>query len=86
MALTRLAWLHSGDRGMEICHLFVRSDRRGRGVGQALIAAAKAAARAAGCVELRVGTHPDNAAAMEYYLSQGFERQEVVGARFRFNL
>lgn len=86
MALTRLAWLHYGDRGMEVYHLFVRPEFRGQGVGQALIAAAKDLARAAGCVELKVGTHPDNDAAQDYYLSQGFVRQEVVGARFRFYL
>ena len=86
MALTRLAWLQYGDRGMEIYHLFVQPGWRGRGVGRALIAEAKARAQGAGCVELKVGTHPANRAAMDYYLSQGFEEQPVVGARFRYYL
>ena len=85
-ALTRICWLHYGDRGMELYHLFIRPDWRRRGVGRILIAAAKEAARAAGCVELKVGTHPDNIAAQGYYLAQGFERQALVGARFRFYL
>lgn len=86
MALKRLAWLHYGDRGMELYHLFIEPGRRGRGVGKALIATAKDLARAAGCVELKVGTHPDNLTAQGYYLAQGFERQQVVGERFRFYL
>lgn len=86
MALIRLAWLQYGDRGMEIYHLFVQPNWRGRGVGQALIERAKREARAAGCVELKVGTHPDNRAAMDYYLSQGFVEQPLIGSRFRFYL
>ena len=42
--------------------------------------------RAKGCVELKVGTHPDNLTAQGYYLAQGFERQQVVGERFRLSL
>ncbi|MBS0564977.1 MAG: GNAT family N-acetyltransferase [Proteobacteria bacterium] len=86
MALVRLAWLQYGDRGMEIYHLFVRPAWRGRGVGRALIGRAMREARAAGCVELKVGTHPDNRAAMAYYLAQGFEEQPLAGARFRLCL
>lgn len=86
MALKRLAWLHYGDRGLEIDHLFVAPGCRKLGVGRALIAAARRQAIAAGCVELKVGTHPDNHAAQEYYLAQGFVAQEVTGARFRLYL
>ena len=86
MALKRLAWLHYGDRGLEVDHLFVAPEARRQGVGRALLVAASAAARAAGCVELKVGTHPDNLAVVGYYLAQGFERQAVTGARFRLYL
>lgn len=86
MALIPLAWLHYGDRGMEIYHLFVQPVWRRVGVGAALIERAKAVARTAGCVELKVGTHPANGAAMGYYLSQGFVEQPQIGARFRFPL
>ena len=86
VALSRLVWLQYGDRGIEMNHLFVQPEWRGKGVGQALIAAAKDAARAAGCVEMKVSTHPENLAAQEFYLAQGFASQEVTGARFRFYL
>lgn len=86
MALKPLAWLHYGDRGMEIYHLFVLPRWRKAGIGRALIERAKAEARAAGCVELKVGTHPENGAATGYYLSQGFVEQPLVGARFGFPL
>lgn len=86
MALKRLAWLHCGDRGMEIYHLFVQAGWRGQGVGRSLIRAAQDLARAEGCVELKVGTHPANQMAMDYYRALGFEPQENVGARFRFVL
>lgn len=85
-ALLRLCWLHYGDRGMELYHLFVRPGWRRTGAGRALVEAAAGAARAAGCVELKVGTHPDNAAAQSYYLARGFVRQEQVGQRFRLCL
>lgn len=86
MALKPLVWLHYGDRGMEIYHLFVLPGWRKAGIGRALIERAKAVARAAGCVEMKVGTHPGNGAAIGYYLSQGFVEQPLVGARFRFPL
>ncbi len=86
MVLTRLAWLHYGDRGMEIYHLFVAPDWRRRGIGQALIERAKHIALAEGCVELKVGSHPDNAAAGDYYLQLGFERQKIAGGRYRYLL
>lgn len=86
MALLRLAWLQYGDRGMEIYHLFVRPAWRGRGVGRALIERAIREARAAGCVELKVGTHPANTAARSYYLDRGFVAQEQAGQRFRLFL
>lgn len=86
VALSRLVWLQYGDRGMEMNHLFVLPERRGTGVGQALIAAAKGVARAAGCVEMKVSTHPENLVAQEFYLAQGFVAQEMTGARFRFYL
>lgn len=86
MALKPLAWLHNGDRGMEIYHLFVRPGWRKAGIGRALIERAKAVARSAGCVALRVGTHPENEAAVSYYLSQGFIEQPLIGGRFGFQL
>lgn len=86
MALKRLAWLHYGDRGLEIYHLFVAPEHRRSGIGRALIARAKDEACRLGCVELKVGTHPENRAAMDYYLSQGFAGQELTGARFRLYL
>jgi GNAT superfamily N-acetyltransferase len=86
MALKRLAWLHYGDRGLEIYHLYVLPERRGHGVGKALIAHAVSEALQLGCVEVKVGTHPGNAGAGQYYLSQGFVAQQTGGERFRLVL
>lgn len=48
------------------------SQREGRGIGTALIEAARAAARAAGCVRLWLITTNDNTAALRFYQKRGF--------------
>jgi ribosomal protein S18 acetylase RimI-like enzyme len=55
---------------------------RGRGVGSALVQAAKAEARAAGLARLSLGVLPDNVAALLFYRRQGFAEQLLrMGAR-----
>jgi len=71
-------WLHSiwlGGRVMNIDDVFVHDGHRGRGVGEALMHAARAACRARGVPRLRWEVQPDNAAAIRFY--------ERLGARLR---
>ena len=82
-ALCPLAQCHFGVRGMDIHHLFVHADHRGKGVGQALIDGCLALAKERDCRYLTVGTHPDNLTAQGIYLSAGFEDLPPAGPRFR---
>lgn len=71
-------WLHSiwlGGRVMNIDDVFVQDDCRGRGVGEALMHAARAACRAHGAPRLRWEVEAGNAAAIRFY--------ERLGARLR---
>ena len=82
-ALCPLVQLQFGVRGMDMHHLFVNADQRGRGVGRALIEGALDAARRLGCRYMTVGTHPDNHAAAQVYLRSGFDAMPPPGPRFR---
>jgi GNAT superfamily N-acetyltransferase len=77
---------HLGTRVMELHHLFVRPEARGQGLGRALVNAASATARSAGCGVLTVGTHPDNRRAQAFYPELGFQAAAVAGPRFRMPL
>ncbi|RKS92924.1 acetyltransferase (GNAT) family protein [Microbacterium sp. AG790] len=57
---------------VELKNLNVRADSRGRGVGTALIAAAKAWMRARGHAQLSIGAGVDNPAARRLYERVGF--------------
>lgn len=64
-------------------HLFVNEvgvheDRRGLGIGRALMAAVLAAARGRGCAEAWVATEDDNAAARALYRGAGGDETEGV--------
>jgi ribosomal protein S18 acetylase RimI-like enzyme len=60
-------------RGLDMHHLFIAQDWRGKGVGRALVEAMLARARELGCDYVKVGTHPDNVAAQEFYRAYGFQ-------------
>lgn len=85
-ALCPLMQLQFGARGMDMHHLFVEPAHRGRGVGQALVAACRTAATQARCRYLSVGTHPDNHAAQAFYERQGFQRRDGSFPRFALRL
>jgi GNAT superfamily N-acetyltransferase len=62
-------------KGTLVCRvtaLVVTSRHRTRGIGKALMGAAAAHARSAGCTELEVTTSEDRAAAHRFYESLGF--------------
>jgi GNAT superfamily N-acetyltransferase len=68
----RVAWLED---------LIVRPERRGGGLGAALLEAAVAAARAAGCLRLTLLADRSNAAAIRFYQRHGFSRSEMIPLR-----
>ena len=80
--LVPLLRVQYGQRGLDLHHLFVHGPARGKGVGRALINAARHSARAAGASTLSVGTHPDNLAAAQVYLACGFTPVPLSGSRF----
>ncbi|NNE51183.1 MAG: GNAT family N-acetyltransferase [Sulfitobacter sp.] len=84
--LCPLIQLQYGARGMDMHHLFVRPDQRGKGLSHALIDASLNAARAAHCRYLTVGTQGDNRVAQRVYLRAGFDPLPPPGPRFRIKL
>jgi ribosomal protein S18 acetylase RimI-like enzyme len=62
---------------MVLYDLFVAPEARGRGIAQALMQAAEAHARAAGCARLDLSTAHDNCAAQALYEARGWVRDEV---------
>jgi len=84
-ALTPNVQLQLGLRSMDLHHLFVTATHRGKGHGHALLNAAIAHAKAAGCAYLTVGTAADNLAAQQFYQAQGFTPNPPSSRRFRFS-
>ncbi len=85
--LVRLYRAQFARRIMDLHHLFVAPEARGRGVGVALVHAAAREAEAQGCAHLAVGTDPDNHRAQAFYRRLGFEDvPPAAGPRFRLPL
>ena len=84
--LLPLARLHIGQRGMDLHHLYVDQPARARGIGQALVSAARKHARDLGCSYFTVGTSVDNHAAHQFYLRAGFAEKPLEGRRFSMDL
>ena len=59
-------------------YLAVAADRRGRGMGRALVRAAEAWLRARDAPKVQLMVRGDNAAAAGFYRALGYEPQEVV--------
>lgn len=55
--------------------IYVQSDLRGERIGTHLLQAVEIAARAAGAVQVRVETAPENVRAQRLYQNQGFRRE-----------
>ena len=85
-ALTQLARLQWGQRGMDIHHLFVAKAYRGQGIGRALVAAAITTARAQHCTYMTVSALASNVAAQLFYGNLGFHSAPHHGIRFALDL
>lgn len=80
------AQLHFGTRGLDLHHLLVRPEARGRGLGTALVTAVIEQAKARGCHYLAVGTDPANSAAQRFYRGLGFTPRRDAPHRFLHRL
>ena len=85
-ALTQLARLQYGQRGMDLHHLYVCTESRGGGIGKELLAASLDYARGKNASYLTVSALPGNEMAQAFYLSQGFHPAPVSGLRYAFDL
>ncbi len=78
--------MHHGDL-LDIAHLFVEEPMRGRGIGKALIAAAREEATRSQACRLTIGTAPDNPGAAAAYRAIGLEEiTKPSGPRFNIPL
>lgn len=84
-ALTPLMVIHDGKIRLDIHHLFVRDAHRGKGIGTALIAAAKAHAIRLGATRLTIGTDAGNHSAIAAYRAMPL-LSEITGEGPRFRL
>jgi len=68
-------WASAGDCTLE--DLFVRADKRGQGLGSALVNAAIERARERGCRRMELDTQKDNGAAIALYRRHGFSPERL---------
>jgi GNAT superfamily N-acetyltransferase len=85
--LTPTMVIHDGRLRIDIHHLFIHDGHRVKGIGTALIAAAKDFAISVVATRLTIGTDPDNATSIAAYTAMP-DLQEMTGGgpRFRVNL
>ena len=74
--------VHSGKPRFDIQHLQIVENRRNRGIGKALIMAARDYATARGAKGISIGTDPRNATAQAAYRAMGLEEITDMGPRF----
>ncbi|MGB7317388.1 MAG: GNAT family N-acetyltransferase [Planktotalea sp.] len=79
-ALQRKVQLQFARRLMEVHHLFVTSDARGRGIGSALIDASCQHAWSIGCKGVTLGVMEHNSAAQAFYRAHWFSIAEPNGS------
>lgn len=85
-ALTQLARLQWGQRGMDLHHLYVAAGQRGKGLGTRLLQAVTHLARAQGCSYLTVSALASNTRAQDFYIRRGFRDAPVNAHRFVLDL
>ncbi|MEM5475137.1 GNAT family N-acetyltransferase [Pacificibacter sp. AS14] len=79
--------LQFGQRTLDLHHLFIAPNMRGKGIGRQLIDASVNTARRLDCTELTVGTQSHNTAAQSAYAACGFaKRQSAGGVKFVMDL
>lgn len=83
-ALCPTAQLQFGARGLDIHHLYVEPDHRGKGLGRRMIEACEQKAAILGCTYLTAGIAPGNEDARAAYLAIGFH--QIGDTRFRLDL
>ena len=85
--LTPTMVLHDGKIRLDIHHLYVTERARSKGVGKALIAAARVYALDTGATRLTIGTDASNAIAIAAYRAMPLlEEMTHGGPRFRVTL
>lgn len=84
--LYRLYRAQSGERGMDLHHLYIEPEQRGAGLGRLLIHEATGVAERAGCSYMTVKAEADNRPAQRFYRSNGFAPSPYSGNRFRLTL
>ncbi len=65
---------HAGGRCCELESVYVRRDRRGQGVGSAMLRAAESLARAAHCYRIQLTSRNQRVDAHRFYLANGFDQ------------
>lgn len=80
------AKMQFGSRGMDIHHLFVKEESRGKGVGELLIQTSLDMARQRGCGYVTVGAHPKNERAQAFYRRVGFNENQISGPKYQIKL
>ena len=74
--------IHSGKPRFDIQHLQIVENHRNRGIGKALILAARDYASAQGAKGISIGTDPRNASAQAAYRAMGLNEITDAGPRF----
>lgn len=85
-ALNPLVRLATGQRGMELQHLFVEHPMRGRGVGTRLLETAINFAKSQQCSYFALSTRDTNEHAQAFYLARGFQHFQQSNLRFILQL
>ena len=65
---------HTGGWCAELESVYVRSDRRGEGIGAKMLESAEALARAAGCYRVQLTSRNVRLDAHRFYLTHGYEQ------------
>lgn len=80
--LTQTITLHTGRARIDIHHLYIADGHRNKGIGKALIAAAKDHAITQNAQGLSIGTDPNNLTAQAAYRGMGLKEITGTGPRF----